>query len=98
MYFLGAYSQARSLTNFQHFLTRATVEMDPKTITARKLLYQAEQLRLGAEAAREQALAKYEDARALRAWREVLEKYPDYRADTFIQEQTFDTELKYLRL
>lgn len=95
--FMQAYHAARTLTNFPHFLTRAGAEAQPMTATARKLVYQAEQLRL-VDLAYLQALAKYEDPRALAGWRKVLEKYADFRNDPFIQEETFEMELKYERL
>ena len=95
--FMMAYHADRSLTNFPHFLTRAGVEAKKETATARKLVSQAEQLRL-VDLALLRALAKYEDPRALKGWRKVLEDNSDFRKDSFIQEETFEMELKYERL
>jgi hypothetical protein len=95
--FMRNYEVERHITNFEHFQMRSKVEVQPRTITARKLFYQAEQLRLVAQALHE-ALEKYEDPRALKAWREVLEDNPDFHNDDAIQEDTFEVELRYLRL
>jgi hypothetical protein len=95
--FLGDFDTTRQITNFPSFQMRARVEGKPKTIQARKRFYQAEHLRLVARKL-EQALQKYEDPQGLQAWREVLEENPEYRADSFIQEQAYEVQLKYLRL
>jgi hypothetical protein len=101
-HFMSAFSSARQLTNFAHFRMRALVEgqmldNQPRTAIARKLVYQAEQLRLVAQAPL-RALAKYEDPRALQAWRKVLEDNPEFVNDPTIQEESFEMELKYVRL
>jgi hypothetical protein len=97
--FMEGFLSARHLTNFAHFLARSSVESQPRTVLARKLLYQAEHLRLAAQPDDLKALERYEDPRALQAWREVLEQAPsDFKNDSIIQEDTFDVGLKYLRL
>jgi hypothetical protein len=95
--FLGELQGAKRLTNFDHFLTVARVEGESRTATARKLLYQAEQLRL-VDQAPLKALAKYEDPRALATWRKVMEENADFGHDPDLQEQAFEMELKYVRL
>ncbi|HEX3389766.1 MAG TPA: glycerophosphodiester phosphodiesterase family protein, partial [Streptosporangiaceae bacterium] len=78
---------------------RAGVEAQPKTVLARKLLYQAEHLRLAAQPDDLKALALYENPAALQGWREVMEQSPpDFKNDSTTQEDTFDAGLKYLRL
>src|SRR5262249_49861495 len=96
--FMRNFGVARHLTNFPHFLLRTGVEKERKTITARKLLYQAEMLRLGPQPNDLLALRTFEDPRALQGWREVLDENPEFRADSSTQENTFEVELKYLRL
>src|SRR5262245_46995697 len=96
MKFLHEFEGARQRSNFAHFLLRTNVEMDRKTILARKLFYEAEQARL-ARQARMEALEKYEQREALQAWREVLEQNEEFRTDDSTQEETYETELKYLR-
>ncbi len=94
--FLQHFHTARFHANFQHHLSRATVEADKKTILARKLFYEAEQARLARQAPLE-ALKKYEQREALEAWSEVLEQNEEFRTDGDTQEETYETELKYLR-
>lgn len=95
--FLVNYDQYRHFSNVEHFLRSSRVELETRTIRARKLIYQAEQKRVVATALGE-ALEKYEHPDSLLAWRRVLEDNPAYRADSTIQEWSFESELKYHRL
>ncbi|MBI1916550.1 MAG: hypothetical protein HYS12_17715 [Planctomycetes bacterium] len=94
--FLQTYDSARHDCNFDDHLVRTNMERDAKTVLARKLFYEAEQARL-ARQARLEALEKYEQPEALQAWREILEQNKGFRDLPTIQEETFETELKYLR-
>ncbi len=97
--FMLDYAGARSRSNFHHFWVRSGVESQMKTVTARKRIYQAEQLRLVAQAPL-QALEQYEHPESLAAWKQILEdpRNLDFREDSLLQEWTYDVQLKYLRL
>jgi hypothetical protein len=89
------------VSNFHHHYNRAAVEKEPETVLARKLFFQAEALRL--KGSPTQALRAYEgDADhegALKIWRDkVLLKNKEFRRDSFIQEGTFESQLKYVDL
>jgi hypothetical protein len=88
------YNQSRQMTNFPHHYFRALTEMDPQTVNGRKLLFQAERFRKAAIPDR--AIDTY--AAAFAEWKKVLERYPDFRQDEFIQEETYEAELRYLDL
>jgi hypothetical protein len=101
--FLHEHQTALHNSNFDDFLTRAQVEADPKTIQVRKLFYEAEQARL-ARQARQEALDFYEqpvealkNRSPLQAWREIMEQNKNFREMVVIQEDSYDTGLKYLR-
>jgi hypothetical protein len=96
MRFLQAYNTAESHVSYDSHLLQADVENKAKTIVARKLFYEAEQARL-ARQARQEALEKYEQREALQAWREILEQNDAFRMEMTVQEETYETELKYLR-
>lgn len=95
--FMKEYSHYRNLTNFPHHYNRALVEAKPETIQARKTFFEADALRLRNRPAR--ALKKYQEPTGLRAWRDkVLLPNKIFRRDPFIQEQTYELQLKYERL
>ena len=95
--FMKAWHYANHLTNFEHHYNRAFVEAKDETIKARKLFYEAETLHL--KNADPRALKKYQHPDALKAWREkVLLGNKEFRRDPFIQEQTYEIQLKYLDL
>lgn len=91
------YPQNRGVSNFPFFLASSEAEARPETVTARKLLWQAEQARkLGRTA---QAIQLYEEG--LTKWKAVLAKdskfhRPDRSDHT--EEDTYSFELAYLRL
>jgi hypothetical protein len=95
--FMKWYSFYRHVCNFPHHYNRSFVESKPETIAARKLFFEAEALRL--RNSMQRALQKYEDPSAMKAWRDkVLLPNKEFRRDTFIQEQTFEVQLKYIDL
>ncbi|MFO0843552.1 MAG: hypothetical protein U0797_14305 [Gemmataceae bacterium] len=109
--FMFEYEFYRNLSNFPHHLNRAMVEQREETVACRKLFYQAEMLDMSGSP--RPALDLYRTPREepsieewrgkklspLEAWRDlVLLKNKDFRRDTFIQEQTAEYEIRYLRL
>jgi hypothetical protein len=94
--FLKWYHYYRHISNFPHHYNRAFVEAKDETIRARKLFYEADTLRLRNSGPR--ALHKYEKEGALKLWRQVLLQNKDFRGDLFIQEQTFEVQLRYIDL
>jgi hypothetical protein len=100
--FLYEYKLYRQLSNFKHHYMRPLVEKEHETVVARHWLHLAETYRLQKTGGR--ALKAYDDPRALAAWRDKvlsikdLSKHKEYREDNFIQEQTYDYQLRYLEL
>src|SRR5262249_25011119 len=86
----------RQMTNFPHFYHKTIVEALPATIQARKAFFQAERLRRTAQSLR--ALEKYTEA--LPEWRRILraKDHKDFRRDQNTQEETYETQKKYLAL
>jgi hypothetical protein len=94
--FLHWYGYYRRLSNFPHFYFRSQVEMQDTAATARKRFYEAERL-LG-EANRQRALQEYEKPDALRAWKQLMATNPDFRGDSYIQEDSYEIQSRYLEL
>jgi hypothetical protein len=95
--FMADYRFYRQVSNFAHHYHRALVEATEAAVEARKLFYEAEMLNLAASPV--QALERYEDPRALRAWKEqVLLPNKEFRRDSFVQEQTAEIQWRYLQL
>jgi hypothetical protein len=95
--FMRDYESYRMMSNFAHHYNRSFVEAKEVTVTARKLFFEAEALRL--RNAMTRALEKYQDPNALAAWRDkVLLKYKEFRRDDSIQETTYEIQLKYIDL
>jgi hypothetical protein len=95
--YMREYESFRHVCNFPPHYNRASVESRKEAVTARKLFFEAEALRLKNSPTR--ALEKYQDPSALKAWREkVLLQDKEFRRDPYIQEQTFETQLKYIDL
>jgi hypothetical protein len=86
------YNQSRQMTNFPHHYFRAYTEQDPETVKGRKLMAEADRLRKSG--ASDRAIETYQQAFDL--WKKVLEKYPDFRKDDFVQQETYEAELNYL--
>ncbi len=109
--YIYEYNFYRTLSNFPHHYQRAQVEAESQTVEARRKLYQAETYRL--QGSPERALRAYydpsdpsnkTDKNALIAWRDDVlsvsnpDKHREFREDNYIQEQTFEWQLKYLDL
>jgi hypothetical protein len=91
------YHQNRSVTNFPYYHSASQAEAREKTVEARKVLWQADQIRR--TGSRLQAIEKYKDG--LDKWKQVLLANPAFhRPERFdrVEEQTFEYELEYLRL
>jgi hypothetical protein len=89
--------QNRLMTNFPHHLVRAFAERDRDAVEARKLMFEAARLR-NKENEPDRAIAAYQKGFAL--WIKLLSnpQYADFRNDTSILDETYETELKYLDL
>ncbi len=83
-----------TVTNYPARLAETDAERDPDTRVGRKWFFQAERLRKF-EQATEEALALYEKAVPL--WMELMLKYPGWRRQDVLQEDTCELELKYVR-
>ncbi len=97
------------MTNFAHHYHRARVEAEPTTVMARKLFNRAEARRLTADLGDAVKIYegdpedKTEEGRlgAIRIWRDkvlLADGHKDFRRDDFVQEETYEVELKYLEL
>ena len=84
----------RQVTNFPFFLTSSHAEMQAETVRGRKGLWAAEQARLAGDTAR--AIGLYADA--LARWKTVLAGLDEFRQLDAVQEDTYEAELRYLRL
>jgi hypothetical protein len=91
---LTEYDYYRQLSNFAHFYFTSMVEARPETAQARKNFFEAERLRL--QARRAEALKKYEEA--LPIWKRLLEENVEFQRDDLIQEESYETQVKYLQL
>jgi hypothetical protein len=89
------YNRYRTLTNFEHHYLRSNVEMEEKTVAARKAFFEGRQL--NRQGKRLEALAKYEAPEALPYWRELLvnEKFGN---DTDVEDYSYIVQLRYLRI
>ncbi len=88
------YNQNKNLTNFAHHYFRAYAEMDPVTIRARQLFFEADRFRALHEPDR--AIATYE--KAFDEWTKVLTRYVDFRQDTSIAEDMYEIQVHYMDL
>jgi hypothetical protein len=91
------YDQNRQMTNFPYFLESSAAEKEPLTVSARKLLWQADQARQNAENIR--AVRLY--VQALARWREVLAEFPQFHRPggrDQVEEETYEQELKLVQL
>jgi hypothetical protein len=85
----------RQLTNYDSYLHQTLAERLPQAVASRKAFFQAERLRRF-EAAPEQALATYEEA--LPQWLDFLLAHPDFARISDVQEETYEAQMRYLRL
>ena len=109
---LSFYYRNRQVTNYEAFLNQAEAEMDSLTVRARKLSYQADRYqrngdRKTAIGIYEQVLgsqteianireAKPDDNRLI--WARVLWKFKKFAETDKAHEDTYDLQLRYLRL
>jgi hypothetical protein len=105
---LRYYDTNRGTTNFPFFLASAQAESrvvinkdgksEPRTVEARKLLWQADQARKNGN--KQEAIRLYKAG--LLKWRDVLAENPEFhrpsRGSDKTEEDTFEYELAYLRL
>lgn len=84
----------RHLSNFDGHLFETDAQRDPQAVLANKLFYTAKQLNRRGESPK--ALATFEIAVPL--WMDLMLRYPQFRAIASIQEETYETELKYIKL
>jgi hypothetical protein len=75
----------RQQSNFPYFFAKSQVESDPATVRLRKTIFEAEQLRKGAE--RELALEKYRQA--LPVLQNVLLGHPDFGHNQLVAEDSY---------
>jgi hypothetical protein len=96
--FLKEYQQMRTTSNYPHHYTQARVESTSEAVKARKLFHEAKRLYLQSD--NQAALDAYQDDGGIKAWRQLLQRKEnkEYRRDSIIQEFTFETQLRYLRL
>jgi hypothetical protein len=85
----------RSMTNFDAYFYQTNVERQPETVAARKAFFQAERLRRF-EAAPKEAMDVY--AQTFPAWLSLLLKYPDFSRISQVQEDTYEMQMRYIRL
>ncbi len=86
--------QNLEMTNFRHHFNRAFTEQDKECIRGRKLMFEAQRAYRAADPSL--AIKKYEEAFAI--WKGVFERFPDFRADSSTQEETYETQVKYTNL
>jgi hypothetical protein len=92
----GEWESRCTVTNFPHHYHKARVEMEPRTVTARKQFFKADELRKSGD--RELALAVYERPDAFAAWKKVLLDNAMFRSDLDVQEETYVMQRKYISL
>lgn len=88
------YERNRQTTNFPHFFYKTMVEAKTDTIRARKAFHEADRLRNTGQAPG--ALRLY--SRTIPEWRKLLRDNKEFRRDQFIQEETYQTQQRYLEL
>lgn len=101
------YNYHQKITNFDHFLFKAKAERTPTAVSARKLFYRADQLRLTADPSG--SLKVFEDPKALgppstwdkktaTGWKRLLLDHPEFRRDNDVQMEAYEIQLRYLRV
>jgi hypothetical protein len=88
------YESNRGVSNFDFHLYRAQCEKDNDTIQARKMFFDAARLKEIFDS--ERAIEKYQQA--FDQWKKVLWRYPEFRYDTNNQEDSYEIQVRYLRL
>jgi hypothetical protein len=95
--YMFEYEYSRRVGNFAHHYARSQVEALPETVRARKLFYEAEAARYSG-AGGERVLAIFRNPGALAGWYQILMNYKDFRLDSLMQEETYTTQHRYLRV
>lgn len=100
------YEYNRRVTNFPHFYVKTNVERTRQAVEARRCFFEAEEARKLGD--RPQALAWYENEKAygppsswkqpLKGWKKIFLDNPGFRNDTEEQQETYETQNKYLKL
>jgi hypothetical protein len=85
----------RQMCNFDAHINQSEGEMDPLTVAARKLLYQAER-EWRFEKAPDVAVTLYEEAWPL--WIHVNLKHPKFAAQSSVQEDAYEANWQYVRI
>jgi hypothetical protein len=94
LYELGLH---RNVSNFLHHYNYSQVEARPEAVRAHRRFFEAETMHLAGSPG--EARRIYELPDALAGWKDrVLLKNKEYRRDSFVQEKTFDVQLRYLGL
>lgn len=91
LYFYGT---NRFMSNFPHHYHTTEAEKHKDTIQARKLFFDANRLNKLAEP--ERAMEQYE--RGFTYWLKSLERFPEFRADSALQDDVYEIQLAYLAL
>lgn len=91
---LAGWEHYRQMTNYYAFLDQSKVERLQETVLARRALYQAR--KAAANIVNTRTLRAYQDA--LYGWLDILIKHPVYRQTGTIPEDSYELQLKYLRL
>jgi hypothetical protein len=85
----------RTMTNFDSYLSETGVERLPEAVACRKAIFQAERLRRY-EAEPRTALELYEGV--VPRWLEFLLAHPELARISVVQEDTYEAQMRYLRL
>jgi hypothetical protein len=94
--FLFHYDYSNRLTNFNHFYQRSLVEAKPEMIEARRTIFNARSaVRRGQ---RERAAAYFESDTGLPLLRQILENNKKFQQDTFMQEDIYELQVRYVKL
>jgi hypothetical protein len=84
----------RRLGNYDGHLFEADAQRDPQAILANKLFFNAKRLHRRGESPK--ALATFEAAVPM--WLDLMLRYPNFRSIATVQEDTYEAQLKYIRL
>jgi hypothetical protein len=85
----------RSLTNFDALFRQTEVERTAEAVAARKAIYEAKRIRSSGDY--RSAMYSYQD-RAMPLWLDLLLRYPEFRAISTIQEETYELEADYFEM
>lgn len=92
--FMRMYDSSRHVSNYPHHLNRSQVEYRIRAVQARKTFYNADTENMYGSP--DKALAQFDLPTGIKAWLSLLFDNKEFREDTLIQEQTFETQLTYM--